>query len=206
DLNCPNCNETIFEGDKFCGNCGIPLNEEARISQEKMKKSDLNMTPYLKALFTKPSNVLIKPNQYNVFTILTTLVILLLIASALAFIHNDGFYLIFGESLTLYLRAIFIYSAILFAYGIVMLCVAFITSSQTPTWRTLIKSYLSLSIFALVFFTISMLVSIVGISYIPLTLNIFALVTLILGTYYIYKENITKHDKFDSFYVLLIHI
>lgn len=184
----------------------MPLTEEAKVSSVRNQHSDINMSPYLKTLFTSPSSLLNKPSQYNFYTMLTTLAIFLFIAGGLAFIYNEGFYLNFGESLGLFLRAVFIYVLILITYGITLLCTTYISSSQTISWKSLVKSYLSLSVFALVFFALSMIFSIIGISYVPLTLNIFALVTLILGTYFIYKDTVQKHEKFDSFYVLLIHI
>lgn len=60
-LKCPNCNAEVFEGDKFCGNCGTPLTEDAKIQSDQHKKVYINLSPYLKALFKTPSRVIEKP-------------------------------------------------------------------------------------------------------------------------------------------------
>src|SRR5699024_10709830 len=64
----------------------------------------------------------------------------------------------------------------------------------------------SLSVFALLFYVLSMLVSIIGISYLPNTFNIIALITLSLGTFYIYKQYVQTNEKFDAFFILLMYI
>ena len=205
-LKCPNCNAEVFEGDKFCGNCGTPLTEDAKIQSDQHKKVDINLSPYLKALFKTPSRVIEKPNQFNTYTILTTLAVILLILGGLSFVYYEGFYLNFGQGLSIFLRAIFIYLGILIGYGLAMIGTSYISSSVEIRWKTILKSYMSLSVYALLFYVLSMLVSIIGISYLPNTFNIIALITLSLGTYYIYKQYVQTNEKFDSFFVLLIHI
>src|SRR5699024_11586747 len=140
------------------------------------------------------------------YTILTTLAVILLIFGGLSFVYYEGFYLNFGQGLSIFLRAIFIYLGILIGYGLAMIGTSFISSSVEINWKSILKSYIRLSIFALLFYVLSMLVSIVGISYLPNTFNILALITLTLGTFYIYKQYVQTNEKFDSFLVLLIHI
>lgn len=201
-MQCPNCKAEIFEGDKFCGHCGQRLVEV----ESSQAKSDLNVATYIKTFAKSPSQVIEMPKLFNTYTILTTIGILLLILGFLSFVYYEGFYQNFGTSLSIFLRAILIYAGILAAYLIAMIILFFIASSNQVSLNMMIKSYLSVSVTALLFFIISLFFSILSVSYIPLTFNIFALLSLSIGTYYIYQKHVKTEDKIDSFYVLLIHI
>src|SRR5699024_7867363 len=169
-------------------------------------KAGLNVGRYIKTLVKSPSQVIETPNLFNTYTMITTIDILILILGFLCFVHYEGFYQNFGTSLSIFLRAILIYTAILAAYLIVMIILFYIASGKPVDLSIMIKSYLSLSVTALAFFIISSIFSILNVSYIPLTFNIFALLFLSIGIYYIYKKHIKTEEKIDSFYVLLIHI
>ena len=144
-MKCPNCNAEVFEGDKFCGNCGTPLTDDAKIQGDRNTKADINLSPYLKALFKTPSRVLEKPNDFNTYTILTTLAVILLILGGLSFVYYEGFYLNFGQGLSIFLRAIFIYLGILVGYSLAMIGTSFISANVEINWKTILKSYMSLS-------------------------------------------------------------
>lgn len=201
-MHCPNCKSEIFEGDKFCGHCGKHL-VEVDSSQDNV---NLNVSVYIKTLLKSPSQVIEAPKLFNTYTVVTTVGILILILSFLSFVYYDGFYQNFGVGLTVFLRAIFIYTCILAGYLVAMITLFYIGSGKLVNLSMIIKSYLSLSVTALVFLIISSLLSILSVSYIPLTFNIFALLTLSFGTYYIYKKYVITDERMDSFYILLIHI
>lgn len=201
-MQCPYCKAEIFEGDKFCGHCGQRLVK----TENSQAKTDLNIATYIKTLVKSPSQVIETPKLFNTYTIITSIGILLLILALLSFVYYEGFYQNFGISLSIFLRAILIYAGILAAYLIAMIILFYIASSKPVDLSIMIKSYLSLTIIALVFFIISSIFSILSVSYIPLTFNIFALLSLSFGTYYIYKKHVKTEEKIDSFYVLLIHI
>lgn len=201
-MHCPNCKAEVFEGDKFCGHCGQRL-VEVDSSQDKV---NLNVAAYIKTLVKFPSQVIETPRMFNTHTMITAVGTLILILSFLSFVYYEGFYQNFGVSLSIFLRAILIYASILAAYLIAMIILFYIASSKPIDLGRMIKSYLSLSVTALVFFIISSIFSILNISYIPLTFNIFSLLILSIGTYYIYKNHVKTEEKFDSFYILLIHI
>lgn len=201
-MHCANCKAEIFEGDKFCGHCG-QRSVEVESSQI---KTDLNVEKYIKTLVKSPSQVIEAPKLFNTYTIITSIGILLLILAFLSFVYYEGFYQNFGTSLSIFLRAILIYAGIMAAYLIAMIILFYIASSKPVDLSIMIKSYLSLTIIALVFFIISSFFSILSVSYIPLTFNIFALLSLSIGTYYIYKKHVETEEKIDSFYVLLTHI
>ena len=201
-MQCPNCTAEIFEADKFCGHCGQRLAEVGSLQS----RTDLNVVKYIKTLVKSPSQVIEMPKLFNTYTIITSIGILLLILAFLSFVYYEGFYQNFGTSLSIFLRAILVYGGILAAYLIAMIILFYIASSKPVDLSIMFKSYLSLSVIALVFFIISSVFSIVSVSYIPLTFNIFALLSLSIGTYYIYKKHVKTEEKIDSFYVLLIHI
>lgn len=201
-MHCANCKAEIFEGDKFCGHCG-QRSVEVESSQI---KTDLNVEKYIKTLVKSPSHVIETPKLFNTYTIITSIGILLLILAFLSFVYYEGFYQNFGTSLSIFLRAILIYAGILAAYLIAMIILFYIASSKPVDLSIMIKSYMSLSVISLVFFIISSVFSILSVPYIPLTFNIFALLSLSIGTYYIYKKHVKTEEKIDSFYVLLIHI
>lgn len=201
-MQCPNCTAEIFEADKFCGHCGQRLAEVGSLQS----RTDLNVAKYIKTLVKSPSQVIEMPKLFNTYTIITSIGILLLILAFLSFVYYEGFYQNFGTSLSIFLRAILVYGGILAAYLIAMIILFYIASSKPVDLSIMFKSYLSLSVIALVFFIISSVFSILSVSYIPLTFNIFALLSLSIGTYYIYKKHVKTEEKIDSFYVLLIHI
>ena len=201
-MQCPNCTAEIFEADKFCGHCGQRLAEVGSLQS----RTDLNVVKYIKTLVKSPSQVIEMPKLFNTYTIITSIGILLLILAFLSFVYYEGFYQNFGTSLSIFLRAILVYGGILAAYLIAMIILFYIASSKPVDLSIMFKSYLSLSVIALVFFIISSVFSILSVSYIPLTFNIFALLSLSIGTYYIYKKHVKTEEKIDSFYVLLIHV
>lgn len=201
-MQCPNCKSEIFEGDKFCGHCGQRLVEV----ESSQAKTNINVATYIKTLVKSPSQVFEMPKLFNTYTIITAIGILFLILAFLSFVYYEGFYQNFGTSLSIFLRAILIYAGILAAYLIAMIVLFFVASSKPVDLSIMVKSYLSLSIISLVFFIISSIFSILSVSYIPLTFNIFALLSLSIGTYYIYKKHVKTEEKIDSFYVLLLHI
>ncbi|QQD85643.1 zinc ribbon domain-containing protein [Jeotgalicoccus sp. ATCC 8456] len=199
---CPNCKKEVLESDKFCGHCGLHLGSETH-TQTNPK---LKVGSYTSTFVKTPSKVIETPRLFNIYTMLTTVGILILLIGFLSFVYLEGFYLNFGTSLGIFLRAVFIYVGILVLYLFALLLTSYISSSKSIDFKDLFKSYLSLSVIALVAFTVSLVLSILNVSYIPLTFNIFALMSLSIGTYYIYKTQNTTSEKFDSFYVLIIHI
>src|SRR5699024_2597915 len=118
-------------------------------------KTDLNVATYINTLAKSPSQVIETPKLFNTYTIITSIGILLLILAFLSFVYYEGFYQNFGASLSIFLRAILIYAGILAAYLIAMIILFYITSSKPVDLSIMIRSYLSLTIIALVFFIIS---------------------------------------------------
>lgn len=202
-MNCVKCNATIYEGDKYCGNCGHPL--DATVTQEK-QSGNIYILEFLSKVFKSPSDAMISNSRFNNATYFAVSFAAILLAAIVSVLASPIYYYDFTEVINSFIRNLVIYLLVFGAYFIILVLNIMITKTQRPSVLSLFNSYSVVIVFTSIFFIMSSIFTMTNISYMPIFFNICALITLIVGSYYIINLHSQLTMRLDPLYGALIYI
>lgn len=228
-MNCPNCRSKIYEGDRFCGECGFDLKlsevivDDINIKQENTTDYANDTNTYFREVNSFIKNVILTPDKlvatktdYRVSITLGSLGIISLLASFLTALFSSKLATVlynYSFSLTLIdvpiisaTITLFIMFAVLLAcfYGLAVLLAKILGGNLGA--KEVLTYYSTTSIITLAIYILAIVFGLIEIPKIFLITLAIAFVLFMFSPLYILLRNTENYNtRFDKFYTSAIY-
>lgn len=225
-MKCPNCSAEIFEGDKFCGECGYALTGKSGDTIHTASESGFDkpagtqyatedqtvggssyfseVFSFFKAAISSPARTI--GANFNIGVTSGTVGLLILLASLMTFIQMrvamGEFFITFS---TLFEMLVVLAIMVAVFFGITYLLLA-IVIRQNQHWHRVFNDYAVTMVITISFFILAALLNLVTLYELGIIAGLIGFLLFITTPIYLmlrYAEN--NNVKFDSFYAIIIY-
>lgn len=202
-MKCEECEFVVYEGDRYCGNCGHPQKDSLPTFSNVKEK---NILEFLIVLIKTPSRIVGEDTKFNTRLYVEVLAIAILLMTLVGTIAVQDNYYNTADVLISFINYTLIYLIMFGAYFSVLFIYVLVVLNDRPKTITIFKGFSAVSFFAAIFFILASTFSLFKIAYLPIVLDIFGILTLVVGSVYIINKYNNSEKKFDGFYSLLLYV